>query len=181
MNGEGEPKDYDIWYVEKQADGWSEPINAGPEINTSGNEYYISFTKEGTMFFSSNRKDNDFDIYQSRFVNGAFQTPTTLGDSINTKYYEADVFVDPNQRYLIFCAERPDGYGRGDLYISFKGKDGNWGKSMNMGPKINSEGHELCPFVSADGKYFFYTSKQDIYWVDTKILQEIKNNPTPDN
>ncbi|MEO0339627.1 MAG: serine hydrolase, partial [Bacteroidota bacterium] len=166
-------------YVEKQAEGWSEPINAGPEINTSGDEYYISFTKEGTMFFGSNRINYDFDIYQSRFVDGAFQTPTTLGDSINTGFYEADVFVDPNEEYLIFCAQRPDGYGRGDLYISFKDKDGTWSESRNMGPKINSTGHELCPFVSQDGKYFFYTSKEDIYWVDAKIIQDLKKNPTP--
>ncbi|MEL7121025.1 MAG: serine hydrolase [Bacteroidota bacterium] len=179
MDGEGEPKDYDIWYVEKQADGWSEPINAGPEINTNGNEYYISFTKEGTMFFSSNRKNYDFDIYQSQFINGDFQTPTQLGDSINTYFYEADVFVDPNEEYLVFCAQRPEGYGRGDLYISFKNKDGSWSESMNMGPKINTNGHELCPFVSKDGKYLFYTSNEDIYWVDAKIIQDIKNNPTP--
>ena len=179
MDGEGEPKDYDIWYVEKQVDTWSEPINAGPEINTNGNEYFISFTKDGTMFFSSNRKNYDFDIYQSRYLNGEFQTPTTLGDSINTYFYEADVFVDPNEEYLIFCAQKPDGYGRGDLYISFKKEDGSWSESRNMGPKINSSGHELCPFVSQDGKYLFYTSKEDIYWVDAKIIQELKDNPTP--
>ena len=179
MNGEGEPKDYDIWYVERQSDGWSEPINAGKEINTNGNEYFISFTNEGTMFFSSNRKNYDFDIYQSRFLNGAFQTPTPLGDSINTLFYEGDVFVDPNETYLIFCAQKPEGYGRGDLYISFKKKDGNWSESRNMGPKINSKGHELCPFVSKDGKYLFYASNGDIYWVDAQIIQDIKKNPTP--
>ncbi len=179
LNGEGDPKDYDIWYVEKQSDTWSEPINAGPEINTDRNEYYISFNNEGTMFFSSNRKDYDFDIYQSRFSNGVFQKPTPLGDSINTFFYEADVFVDPNEEYLIFCAQRPEGYGRGDLYISFKNQEGTWSKSMNMGPMINTNGHELCPFVSKDGKYLFYTSNEDIYWVDTKIIQDIKNNPTP--
>lgn len=179
LDGEDEPKDYDIWYVEKQAQGWSEPINAGTEINTKGNEYFISFTNEGTMFFSSNRKNYDFDIYQSRFLNGEFQTPTTLGDSINTYFYEADVFVDPNEEYLIFCAERPEGYGNGDLYISFKNEDGAWSQSRNMGPKINSKGHELCPFVSKDGKYFFFTSNKDIYWVDAEIIQEIKKHPTP--
>ncbi|MEM6380726.1 MAG: hypothetical protein AAF705_21260 [Bacteroidota bacterium] len=175
MDGKGPLKDYDIWYVEKQKNAWSEPINAGPEINKRGDEYYISFTNDGTMFFASDRKENDFDIYQSRFVNGAFQTPTSLGNAINTKYYEADVFVDPNEAYLIFCAQRPDGYGRGDLYISFKNKDGSWSPSKNMGPKINSTGHELCPFVSKDGKYFFYTSREDIYWVDAKIIAELRD------
>ena len=30
--------DADIWFVERQDDGWSEPKNAGPEINSEKNE-----------------------------------------------------------------------------------------------------------------------------------------------
>ncbi|MEM9525123.1 MAG: hypothetical protein AAGA31_00875 [Bacteroidota bacterium] len=176
---EGRKQDYDIWYVEKTSNGWSDPINAGPNINTDANEYYISFTQDGTMYFSSNKKvpgrvDDNFDIYFSKSVNGVFQKAVRLGDAINTKHYEADVFIAPDESYIIFCATRPDGLGRGDLYISFKKSDGTWSESMNMGDKINTEGHELCPFVSNDGKYLFYTSNQDIYWVSAKILLDLK-------
>jgi hypothetical protein len=44
-----------------------------------------------------------------------------------------------------------------------------------MGDKINTKNHELCPFVSKDGKYLFYTSNQDIYWVSAEIINEIKD------
>ncbi|MCR9253320.1 MAG: serine hydrolase [bacterium] len=179
LDGISEAKDYDIWYVEKDGDGWSEPINAGDQINTKGNEYYISFTNEGAMYFSSNRRNYDFDIYKSQNLNGEFQPPVRLGDSINTYFYEGDVFVDPNEDYLIFCAQRSDGYGRGDLYISFRNEDGSWTESRNMGSTINTNGHELCPFVTKDGKYFFYTSNEDIYWVDAQVIQDLKENPAP--
>ena len=180
LDGFGAKQDHDIWYVEKKGEGWSEPINAGPNINSNKNEYYISFTQTGTMYFSSNKtsseeRQNDFDIYYSKNIDGKFQKAIKLGDSINTSNYEADVFVDPNETYIIFCARRPDGLGRGDLYISFKNSDGTWTKSINMGDKINTEKHELCPFVSMDGKYLFYTSDQDIYWVNSKIIDELKN------
>jgi len=175
-DGDGPPEDYDIWYVERQGKGWSEPINAGPNINTGGNEYYISFTAEGTMYFGSNREDSNFDIYASAMKDGEFQTAVRLPGAVNTKYYEADVFVDPQERYLIFCAQRPHGLGEGDLYISFKNTDGSWTESKNMGAPINSTGHELCPFVSADGKYLFYTSRQDIYWVDTKVIWDMQED-----
>ncbi|MGB5819797.1 MAG: ankyrin repeat domain-containing protein [Saonia sp.] len=180
LDGLGDLKDYDIWYVEKVKERWSEPINAGPNINSDGNEYYISFTKDGTMYFSSNvsapeeRKRSDFDIYYSKFIDGEFQKIISLGDSINTPEYEADVFVAPDESYVIFCAIRPEGLGRGDLYISFKNPDGIWTKSINMGEKINTENHELCPFVTLDGKYLFYTSNQDIYWVDAKIIEDFR-------
>ncbi len=181
LDGLGAKQDHDIWYVEKEDNEWSEPINAGPNINSNRNEYYISFTQTGTMYFSSNKitsekRQNDFDIYSSKSIDGEFQKAITLGDSINTVNYEADVFVDPEEAYIIFCARRPEGLGRGDLYISFKNTDGTWTKSINMGDKINTENHELCPFVSKDGNYFFYTSNQDIYWVSSEIIDELKKS-----
>lgn len=172
-------KDYDIWFSKKVNNKWSAPINAGNQINTDKNEYYISFTADGKMYFSSNKnaaEDNarNFDIFSSKRVRNQFQTPKLLGDAINTKRYEADVFVAPDESYLIFCANRKEGLGRGDLYISFKTKTGSWTPSKNMGPIINSKNHELCPFVTHDGKYFFYTSNQDIYWVSTQIFEDMK-------
>ncbi|MEQ8361944.1 MAG: hypothetical protein RH948_03690 [Cyclobacteriaceae bacterium] len=177
-DGLSEKDDHDIWYVERTEVGWSQPINAGPNINSDKNEYYISFTRSGTMYFSSNIKEenrNDFDIYYSRNVNESFQKPVALGDSVNTSAYEADVFVDPDESYIIFCASRREGMGQGDLYISFKNADGTWTKSQNMGSPINTASHELCPFVSGDGKYLFYTSNEDIYWVDADIIDQYRN------
>jgi hypothetical protein len=175
----GPSKDIDIWYSKKAGDVWSAPIPAGPEINSEREEYYISFTAAGSIYYASNiaaKEDNrsDFDIYESAFIDGQFQTAKVLSDSINTAAYEADVFVAPDAAYLIFCATRRSGLGRGDLYISFKNTEGNWQKAVNMGAPINTEGHELCPFVTKDGKYFFYTSRQDIYWVDAQILEQYR-------
>lgn len=180
MDGSGDLKDHDIWYVEREKDGWSQPINAGPNINSEGNEYYISFANDGTMYFSSNvnapeeRKRHDYDVYYSKFVDGEFQKAISLGKSINTQDYEADVFVAPDESYLIFCSTRKDGLGQGDLYISFKEANGSWAPAVNMGNAVNTEKHELCPFITQDGKYLFYTSDQDIYWISTEILKNYK-------
>jgi len=170
--------DYDIWYSEIMEGEWSEPINAGMVINSDSQEFYMSFAENGTMYFSSNKcksidRQYDFDIYKSEYKNGKFETPQLLSDSINIKSYEADVFIAPDESYIIYSTARRNGYGKRDLNISFKDENGNWIKSINMGEKINSKGNELCPFVTKDGKYFFYTSKQDIYWVSTEILNEL--------
>lgn len=176
LDGKGEKKDYDIWYSTREEKGWSEPINAGNTINSTANEYYVSFTNDGSMYFASNLnasegKEYDFDIYKSIWKENRFQQPVKLSEAINTNRYEADVFVAPDESYLIFSAARKEGMGKGDLYISFKAEDGEWTQAKNMGPLINTEGHELCPFVSKDGKYFFFTSKQDIYWVNAQVLE----------
>lgn len=178
LSGVGEKKDYDLWFIKRNGDTWSAPINAGQALNSDKDEYYTSFTKSGTLYFSSNKGTTEsnkwnFDIYASK-NNGEFQKPSKLSDAINTEGYEADVFVAYDESYLIFCAERPDNYGKGDLYISFKKGDGTWTKAKNMGNVINTKEYELCPFVTKDGKYFFYSSNKDIYWVDAKIINQLR-------
>jgi Tol biopolymer transport system component len=172
----GDRKDIDIWYSNRTIDSWSDPINLGTTINGSLDEYFVSFTDQGTIYFASkdtagNIPNYAFDIYRAEYKNGKYERPEKLPEQINTNRYEADVYVAPDESYLIFCSIRKEGLGNGDLYISFKTDDGRWTKAISMGEKINSAGHELCPFVSRDGKYFFYTSKKDIYWVSTEILE----------
>jgi len=179
FDGVSEKKDYDIWYIEKTNDNWSMPQKVGRPVNSTKNEYYISFTEHGTLYFSSNvnapeDNRNNFDIYSAANKAGEFMEPEKMSDSINTRHYEADVFVAYDESYLIFCGDRPEGYGRGDLYISFKDQDGTWTKAKNMGSEINSEDHELCPFVSKDGKYLFYTRNKDIYWADAGIIERFR-------
>ncbi len=172
--------DIDIWYAQRQAnDTWSAPINAGDQINSDHNEYYMTFTATGKMYFSSNKENapkrkHDFEIYSAELVNGVYQEPVKLGDAINSKRYEADMYIAPDESYIIFCSARKSGYGRGDLYISFKDEAGAWTPAKNMGTAINTEHHELCPFVTHDGQYLFYTSNQDIYWVSMRLVEELK-------
>jgi len=172
-------KDYDIWYSKKINNKWSTPINAGELINSDKNEYYISFTSNGKMYFASNKnaaehRSHDFDIYAAKKIEGIFGKPKKLSDSINTKRFEGDVFVSPDESYLIVSSARREGFGNGDLYISFKNKDETWSKAKNMGKAVNTKGHEICPFVTSDGKFLFYTSNQDIYWISTKILNRFR-------
>lgn len=174
-------KDIDIWYIERVDNGWSEPINLGAPINNHLDQYYISFSKESTIYFGS--KDTTegapsyaFDIYESQLKDGRYSTPEKLPAEINTNRYEADVFIAPDESYMIFCSIRRHGFGIGDLYISFKDENRNWTEAINMGDKINTEHHELCPYVTKDGKYFFYTSNKDIYWVSTEIFKELQTN-----
>ena len=178
-DGQGPVKDFDIWYLEREKDGWSKPVNAGPSINTSKHEYYMSFSSDGKMYFSSNgatnqADDKNFDIFSSKFSDGKFQPSQKLTGAINSEFYEADVFISPNEQYIIFCGERPDGSGKGDLYISFKDANGIWQKAKNMGNLVNTDGYEFCPFVTSDGKYLFFSRDGDIYWMSADVIETLK-------
>jgi hypothetical protein len=178
LTGTGAKKDYDIWYIERQGSKWSEPKNAGKNINSDKNEYYISFTKTGKMYFSSNTQDNDgknnYDIYSSEFKNGEFLPSIKLGSEINSSSYEADVFVAPDESYLVFSANRPGGLGSGDLFVSFRNPHGTWAPSKSLGNTINTETDDFCPYISPDGNYLFYASRGDIYWVSIDVVKKLR-------
>jgi Tol biopolymer transport system component len=90
---------------------------------------------------------------------------------INTKYLEHDPFIAPDESYLLFTSvDRPGGFGTGDLYISSRMKDGTWTEAKNLGKVFNTNGYDFCPIVSPDGKYFFFSSKGDIYWVRVEAI-----------
>lgn len=175
LNGQGEPKDTDLWFSNRTENGWGPPQHAGKPLNSDQGEYYVSFTADSTLYFASNRAaaqgdDFNFDIHAAPYVDGKFQTPRRLGGAVNSPGYDGDVFVAPDESYLIFSSDRPDGFGSGDLYISFRSADGTWTTAKNLGAQINSDRQDYCPFVTRDGRYLFFSSKRDIYWVDASII-----------
>jgi outer membrane protein OmpA-like peptidoglycan-associated protein len=62
--------------------------------------------------------------------------------------------ISDNGEKLYFASNRAGGYGGMDLYVAERTKTG-WGKPRNLGPKINTAGNELFPFIHADGTLFY--------------------------
>jgi Tol biopolymer transport system component len=91
---------------------------------------------------------------------------------------ESDPCIAPDESYLIYCSKTLDGFGGYDLYITFRIPNGSWTEPINMGEGINSSGFDWIPFITSDGKYFFFNSDRsgngDVYWVDTKIIETLK-------
>jgi hypothetical protein len=196
----------DIWYVNRDDTGWSEPRHLEGAVNSNAQEYYPIFAQNGTLYFSSTRPSGHggADIYRARFENGAYLEPENLGPPINTENFEGDLFIAADESYIIVtCYGRSDSIGSGDLYISFRKEDGSWSPMKNMGSPVNSEANEHCPILSPDGKYLFFSSgrsrhpeyskeaitfeekvakmnswgngrNEDIYWVDAKIIENLK-------
>ena len=57
--------------------------------------------------------------------------------------------------------------------MCFKKKDGSWGVAIKFSDNVNT-GHNICASISPDGKYLFYNANKDIYWVDARIIEELK-------
>lgn len=166
-------RDFDIWFSRPQADGnWSAPENF-KTINSDSNEYYISFTEKGNLYVGSSRPGSfgQEDVYVSRLEDGAYTTPVNLGDAINTDNAEFDPFISPDETLIIFASsKRDDSLGGTDLYYS-KFENGAWTKAANLGRRINTATRDFCPYLSPDGKYFFFSSEGDVKWISSSVLK----------
>ena len=170
-----------IWYVDRIAEGWSEPtlIEGGP--NELGKHWQFSVAANGNIYFNSGDPGGmgAGDLYLSRYQDGGWLTPENLGAPVNTEYDEFSPFIAPDESYLIISVNgSPENLGTIDLHISFKGEDGTWAEPVNMGAAVNSPSHDLCPFVTTDGRYLFFNSHRggqaDIFWIDAGIIDQLR-------
>ena len=170
-----------LWFTERVGEKWSEakPLLFGDTPLRTG---YPSIANNGTLYFS-HKRDTEFGIFCSKIKNGKYNLPKHVVNVHNTIYTEGDLFVDPNENYLIIsCWDHPENIDgpKGDLYIVYKNVDGLWSEAINMGVKINTECGENCPTISPDGKYLFFnrycekTTIGNIYWVSAKVIEELK-------
>lgn len=154
------PKDFDIWKVSRVGKDWGKPENLGLPINTESDEFYPSVAKNGNLYFTATYKNGigREDIFISRFNNNRYQIPEVLDTAINSKFYEFNAFISPEEDYIIFTTYGRQGdLGGGDLYISKKNPNGQWMPSENL-RMLNSKQLDYCPSVSPDGKVLFFTS-----------------------
>ena len=172
-------QDFDIWYVTKKNGTWSAPQHTGPELNSTADEFYPSVTQDGSIYFTAALAENkgEEDIYKAKFKHGEFEKPVNIGGGVNTALDEFNAFVDPAENYLLFSAVNGEGdNGRGDLYISFRNEQGEWGQPKNLGPSVNSPRLDYCPFVQHDTLYFTSERARPLYEVGKKInLREFKS------
>ena len=157
--------DFDIWFVNKTATGWSEPVHAGFVINSPANEFYPSVARNGNLYFTATLKNGkgSEDIVMSEWKNGEYAPPVSLPDAINSKGDEYNAFIDPDEQFILFTAPgRQGGFGRGDIYMSKKDAGGNWLPAKNLGPGINTAANDYCPYVTPDKKFFFFSSSRSL-------------------
>ncbi|HER19627.1 MAG TPA: hypothetical protein ENO14_01120, partial [Chromatiales bacterium] len=179
-------KGFTIWSSTRTESGWSQPQDLGPMVNAGEHQVYPTVTKDLTLYFQSRREGTlgGSDIFRAAYVDGAYARPENVGPAINTEHDEGDVFVAPDESFLIVAASgRSDGFGESDLYISFRQPDGSWTPAKNMGAAINSKGTDYCPMLSPDGRFLFYTSTREghgnIYWVDAAVIEQLRERTIP--
>lgn len=186
----------DIFVTRRNKSGkWDalEPIDG--TINTDEDEGAVSFTSDGkTMYFTRSESNKEAaQIFQSNRSGGEWTEPVMIplfADSTVTVGHPA---ISPDGNLLYFASDAPGGYGGKDIWVAAN-DNGTWVVVENLGPKINTGGNEMFPYVRNDGVLFFSSDGHvglgglDIYmavkdslgeWSVTNLLSPI-NSPNDD-
>lgn len=81
-----------------------------------------------------------------------------LGAPVNSAGEETDLYVSPDESFLILVAsEKEGGYGGDDLWLS-RAVGGKWSELTNLGQPVNSNGYEYGPMISRDGRFLLLST-----------------------
>lgn len=136
-------------------------------LDTKFNESSPAFTKDGTtIYFTRNNFNNGkvqkdksnailLKLYKAKISkDGKFSDVTELPFSSND-YSTAHPVLSLDEQTMYFSSNMPGSLGQSDLYKVAINSDGSFGKPINLGNTINTEGKETFPFLSDENELYF--------------------------
>ena len=159
---------YTNLYSSLMADNGSllEPEKFSKKINSKYHESTPVFTNDGlTMYFTRNnylngKKGRDSEkgvllkLYKATKNEGEWDNVSELPFNSN-QYSCAHPALSPDEKTLYFSSNMPGSKGMSDIYKVAILSDGNFGKPINLGDKINTQARETFPFISKNNELYF--------------------------
>jgi hypothetical protein len=155
-----------IWVMEKLGLGWGEP-------KYCVNGMYVTTSNSGTIYTTDIRSTSE-GICRFMPVNGKYSDREHLQGGVNSPSPGAHPCISPDESYIIFDSKRSEDPDDSDLFVSFRNTLGTWSEAKNLGKRINTPASETCAAIAPNGKYFFYQSQGDIYWVSARVIEELR-------
>jgi tetratricopeptide (TPR) repeat protein len=143
---------------QKDSSKWGEPKSISPLINTTGNDAPLYLSHDGQkLYLFRNVALGSGDIFVSYLKGTEWSVPEKM-KGINSNFWEGSICFSPDEKFVYFSSERPNGLGGRDIWFAQLMPDGNYGNIKNLGPTINTSFDEDAPFITADGKIMFFSS-----------------------
>ncbi len=161
----GNPNLPGIWVTNRTADGWSTPTYAGQGM-------FVSSSRDGQVYTTDLSAPTGGYLVKVTINNGRFTAYERLTggmDALQVQYPDqAHPGIAPDGSYLLF-----DVGGGNHLFVCFKQTDGTWGEAIDL------THHGFDPmaggaYVSPDGKYLFFHLNGDLWWVDAKVIENLR-------
>lgn len=88
-----------------------------------------------------------------------FFPPQQLKAPVNSDKIETAGTLAPDGKTIYFVSDRNEGSGGTDIYRVTKLPNEEWSEAINLGSSVNTEDDENFPFVSADGRKLYFSSR----------------------
>ncbi len=157
---------------------WTVPVRDEGRINSAkGFEPFVFITDDHRTMFVVSEIGTGFggrDIYiTKKNADGSWRQHESLGRTINTKFDEDAPFLTPDGNTLYFASNGHNSMGDYDIFKSVLQEDGSWGVPENLGPPINTPGHDRYFVTTDDGAIGYYASDRDGGYGETDIYRII--------
>lgn len=111
--------------------------------------FILSNTDEDGNLAYNDEGKNSLAIGQQKKGEGGFWY---LLKDLSTSFYYP--FYDKESEKLYFAANFDNGYGGTDIYFVYTNKGQVMSAPINLGPRINSPGNEIAPYIFENSLYF---------------------------
>ncbi len=177
----------DIFVRHLTPQGWTGPTLLGGEeaaFHSPHDEIAPTLSHDGTLLlFASNRPGGfgGFDLYASRFADGAWSPPRALGSQINSPFDDVGATLHPSRRLIVFATNRPRGFlfapptswddvplenwqaADFELAYAIAPPDGSlrgWSEPQPLASLV-TERDEERPAFSPSGTFLYFSSSRD--------------------
>lgn len=182
-------QDEDFYQSENVNGTWTPAKPIEGKVNTDLNEGAQNISQDGTLlvFTGCNYPEGEgsCDLYFSVQTNNGWSEPRNMGPVINSEFWESSPSLSPDKKDLYFSSNRLGGKGGKDIWVSHRTASGKWGTPVNLGPEINTDGDEGCPFIHADNRTLYFNSNGHMGYGSTDLFVSRKKDDgtwsTPEN
>lgn len=180
----GKEKDQDIWYSTKNSDGtWSKAQNLGIPLNTDDNNAVFAVSSDGREVLLMNKYQKDGKlapgISRSKRTPNGWSFPEEVKiDNFYNYSPNAEFAVSADGRVMVMSVQRMTTKGKRDLYVSFKKNNEEWTEPRHMGNTLNSSEHDVTPFIAADGKTLYFSTRGFSGFGDNDIFKSTRLDET---
>lgn len=152
---------------DENTESWTKSESIGAPTNTPQNEGAQNYSVDGRYMFlvacDRNTSVGGCDIYYSIKRGSTWSPAINCGKPLNTQYWESTPSFSPSGDEIFFSSNRPGGLGGQDIWVA-KVKILDNGKLQfseprNLGAPINTPEDDFCPFIHADNKTLYFSSK----------------------
>lgn len=135
----------------QEKDGVNSEANEGaPMMNSDFSNLYF------TRCPNEDSKVNGCQIYVSRRTGRSYSTPALVSLTFDSTEAIGHPTLSEDELIIYFSSNRPGGYGGKDIWVAFRdGTNDEFKRPQNLGPKINTPGDEMFPFLRNDTILYF--------------------------